>query len=541
MGLKINIKWEKKELTLEEKYKKQQKKIGILILLILLMILGFFVYEFKFAEKSIFDKGDKYEEYNPNYEEESNVSHAEAKETSNVSVDVTSEVTSNILSTDTSNTSNTSNTDNTDNTKVSSIKINDTNMTMVVGSTKKLDYTIYPDTAQDKNVSYKINDTSIATIDNNGIITAKKIGKTTINVTTSDGNKTVTANLTVLNSAIKVTGIKASSSSITISIGDTTKFNYSITPNDATNKDVTYSSSNTGVAKVDSNGKITGIKEGSAKISATTKDGNYSTEMTVTVKQSTVAVTKVNLSYTSTIQTVGKASSIQANVLPTNATSRNVTWSSSNTSVATVSGSASENIVGRIVCLKAGTTKITALAGGVSKSLDITCKNSILVNPEYVTLYKYMHPQSDNSFESVTLYVTSSDTASNIKYTVTPTASSRNVSSGISNNQYHLNINSMYLNQGKYTIKYDDKDVQLNMIPEKKDKVEINKIINDNGFEVDFSVKEEGQFLLYLTRIDENLSKEISIGNLYIKCSHNNNFIIHINLLFIFLYYILLI
>ena len=95
--------------------------------------------------------------------------------------------------------------------------------------------------------------------------------------------------------------------------------------------------------------------------------------------------------------------------------------------------------------------------------------------------------------------------------------------------------------EGKYTIKYDDKDVQLNIIPEKKDKVEINKKINDDGFEVDFSVKEEGQFLLYLTRIDENLSKEYSIGNLYVKCSHNNNFIIHINLLFLFLCLILLI
>ena len=72
--------------------------------------------------------------------------------------------------------------------------------------------------------------------------------------------------------------------------------------------------------------------------------------------------------------------------------------------------------------------------------------------------------------------------------------------------------------EGKYIVKYDDKDVELNIIPEKDGTVDINKKRNDNEIEVEFKVKNEGQFLLYLTKIDENLNKQYVIGNLYVKC-----------------------
>ena len=72
--------------------------------------------------------------------------------------------------------------------------------------------------------------------------------------------------------------------------------------------------------------------------------------------------------------------------------------------------------------------------------------------------------------------------------------------------------------EGKYIVKYDDKDVELNIIPEKDGTVDINKKRNDNEIEVEFKVKNEGQFLLYLTKIDENLNGQYVIGNLYVKC-----------------------
>ena len=92
MGLQI--KWVKEELTPEQKIKKLQRKLAFAILIILLMALGFVIYELKFAEKSIFDKGDKYEEYDPNYisNDNSNIEQAGKKETSNVIEGITSNI-----------------------------------------------------------------------------------------------------------------------------------------------------------------------------------------------------------------------------------------------------------------------------------------------------------------------------------------------------------------------------------------------------------------------------------------------------------------
>ena len=107
MGLQV--KWVSEELTPEQKIKKLQRKLAFAFLFILFLILGFIVYELKFAEKSIFDKGDKYEEYDPNYitDDNSNIEQAAKKKTSNVIEGITSNitVTSNVINND-KNTSN---------------------------------------------------------------------------------------------------------------------------------------------------------------------------------------------------------------------------------------------------------------------------------------------------------------------------------------------------------------------------------------------------------------------------------------------------
>ena len=89
----------KRELTKDEIIDQQKKKNKILILVILLLVLGFIVYEVKFAEKGIFNKGDKYEEYDPNYpiDSNSNIEQAGKKETSNIIEGITSNINSNII------------------------------------------------------------------------------------------------------------------------------------------------------------------------------------------------------------------------------------------------------------------------------------------------------------------------------------------------------------------------------------------------------------------------------------------------------------
>ena len=104
------------------------------------------------------------------------------------------------------------------------------------------------------------------------------------NTTTSSTDKTTKTD----NKTVAVKSIKLNTSSKTIKIGETTTLKATISPSDATNKEVTWKSSDTKIATVDSNGKVKGIKEGSVTITATTKDGKKTAKETIKVEKSKV-------------------------------------------------------------------------------------------------------------------------------------------------------------------------------------------------------------------------------------------------------------
>ena len=360
MGYRLKL--EHTEDSLEEKYNKQKRKNKIQIIIILLLILGFFIYELKFSEKSIFNNGDKYEEYNPNYpidEQKSIIEQQEKKETSNV----VENITSNTVIDNINNNSNVS----TEIIKVSSIKFNDLNPTIVLGDSKVLSVTVYPETAKDKTVTYKSSDESVATIDSNGKVTAKKIGTTNIVVTTNDGKRSANVKLTVVEKKISVVGITLQQVALSLKQGENATINYSIMPSDATNKDIEWTSDNTSVATVNSNGIVTGKSVGNATITAKTKDGGYKKTLIVSVY---TLPTSISLTPTNSTINIGGTLAIVSTVYPTNAENKNLTWTSSNTSVATISST------GYITCNKKGDTTITATADGVSKSINFSVSQS---------------------------------------------------------------------------------------------------------------------------------------------------------------------
>ncbi|MCR5506169.1 MAG: Ig-like domain-containing protein [Bacilli bacterium] len=152
---------------------------------------------------------------------------------------------------------------------------------------------------------------------------------------------------------VAVTGISLDSTSLSLEVGDTYTLTATVTPSDATDSSVTWSSSNKKVATV-SNGLITAKGTGSATITA--KAGNYTATCKVTVSEASseeVSVTGVSLSSSSLSLEVGDTSTLTATVTPSNATDSSVSWSSSNTSVATVSSS------GKVSAIAAGSATIT--------------------------------------------------------------------------------------------------------------------------------------------------------------------------------------
>jgi len=173
---------------------------------------------------------------------------------------------------------------------------------------------------------------------------------------------------TYTSAKVAVTGISLSPSSLTLNVGSSSTITATVSPSNATNTNVTWSSSDATVATV-SNGKVTAVKAGTTTITAKTEDGNFTATCAVTV---TVPVTGVTLNKSTLALTVGSNATLTATVAPSNATNQNVTWTSSNASIATVSST------GKVTGIKAGTATVTVTT--VDGSKTATCTVTVLEN-----------------------------------------------------------------------------------------------------------------------------------------------------------------
>lgn len=168
-------------------------------------------------------------------------------------------------------------------------------------------------------------------------------------------------------SVTKVQITKPTKNVLTMKKGSTYQIKYKITPSTATNKKVSFTSSNKSVATVSKNGKITAVKAGTAKI--TVKSSNNKKD-SVTVKVQKALVTSISLSPSSVTLTEGSSKALTTKIAPANADNKKVSYSSSNTKVAKVSSK------GTVTAVKAGTATITvkALDGSGKKA---TCRVTV--------------------------------------------------------------------------------------------------------------------------------------------------------------------
>ena len=155
---------------------------------------------------------------------------------------------------------------------------------------------------------------------------------------------------------VAVTDVSLNRTSTTLVVGGTETLTATISPANACNQNVTWTSSNPNIATVDANGQVTAVAQGTATITVTTQDGNHTANSTVTVNTPTVPVTGVTINRTTAMLVVGSFEILTATVLPENATNRNVTWTSSNTAIATV-----DTTTGVVTAVSPGTVAITVI------------------------------------------------------------------------------------------------------------------------------------------------------------------------------------
>ena len=178
---------------------------------------------------------------------------------------------------------------------VSGITLNKTALNLTIGASESLVATISPSNATNKDVEWTSSNTNVATVDTTGKVTGVSAGSATITVKTKDGSKVATCNVTVKNPVISVTGVTLNKTALNLVTGASESLIATISPSNATNKNVEWTSSNTNVATVDTTGKVIGVSSGSATITVKTKDGAKVATCNVTVKNPVISANENKL------------------------------------------------------------------------------------------------------------------------------------------------------------------------------------------------------------------------------------------------------
>ncbi len=230
---------------------------------------------------------------------------------------------------------------------VSSVSVAPSTVQLLIGQTSQLSATVLPANASNKTISWGSGNNAIATVTAQGLVTAISAGTVAITVTTQDGNRKAIAQVTI---KVPVTGITVAPISLLLNAAQTSALVPAVMPANATNKVVSWVSSNVAIATVSAAGVVTGVSTGAATITVTTQDGGFTATSQVTVK---VPVKGVSVTPASITINVGQTTPLTAAILPANATNKTVTWVSNNNALATVSAA------GVVTGLIGGTATIT--------------------------------------------------------------------------------------------------------------------------------------------------------------------------------------
>lgn len=253
---------------------------------------------------------------------------------------------------------------------IENIKVSTTEVTLVVNGEQQIVAEVLPEKANQK-LTWKSINSNIATVSEDGLIKGIEVGSTEIIARAVNGiNKVI--NVTVQADYIEVEKMSIAAKDFTLNIGSSKKIGVSITPSNATNQKIIWNSSDSNIATIDQNGRITGVSEGRTSITAQTVDEEITSTITVTVKKvaNFVNETDLQISSNKVVIDVGGTSYIKTTISPSNATNKKVTWKSNNINVATVKD-------GMITGKSAGMTTIVVTTNnkGISRTINVEVKN----------------------------------------------------------------------------------------------------------------------------------------------------------------------
>lgn len=262
---------------------------------------------------------------------------------------------------------------------VSSVKINESISKININESKQLTATVKDESATNRKIKWSSSNSKIITVDSNGRISAVGIGRATIYANATDGSGAFDSK--TIEVIRPVTSIAISPSSVSIAEGKSAKVSVTVSPSNATYKEVEWKSSDTAVATVDYAGEITGVKAGICKVYATSVDGNNVVGVCKVTVKPTIPATGVTINSKSITMLPGQTRTLSARIKPTKST-ESIMWVSGDTSVATVSSN------GTVTAKGQGNTEIYAISNetGVESSCEVIV---LALNATYITLEQY--------------------------------------------------------------------------------------------------------------------------------------------------------
>ena len=233
------------------------------------------------------------------------------------------------------------------------------------GTSVTLSATCTPADASNRAVSYATSDAGVASITNNKVLRAVQRGVCELTLTSADNPEATETFTVVVTQPVKAVQIQTETTAV--DAGDSISLTAECEPEDASVRDVEWTSRNPDIARVDANGTVTGLKRGSAVITATATDGSRAKgSITIQVLQ---PVTELSINPQEVRVTTGRYAMVKVGVQPVNASDRAVTWRSSDESIATVAN-------GKVVGQKAGTCTITCAS---ESNPEVTASATVIV------------------------------------------------------------------------------------------------------------------------------------------------------------------
>ena len=257
---------------------------------------------------------------------------------------------------------------------VSAITLNSTEATLTEGETMQLTATVSPANATNTDLVWYSSDEAVATVSTSGLVTAVAAGTAVIGAKANDGSGVeALCSITVEPKVYLVATITLSNTEATILEGETLQLSATVSPDNATNPSLTWTSSNAEVATVDESGVVTAVSAGESVITVKANDGSeVQATCQVTVEKAIVLVNEIVLNVTEKTLNVGDSLQLTATVSPADASDPTFSWSTSDSLVAIVGAD------GLVTALTPGEVVITATANdasGISASCTLTILN----------------------------------------------------------------------------------------------------------------------------------------------------------------------